>query len=142
MEQGRPKRYFLNPWLHELFEATEFVQEYWVGKTSELVNMITTKQPANDRDGDGGLYGGVGGIGYMFYHMSESPLYSAEKEQLIQKGLDYIKAALQYTHQNVPRRQTEECAFLLGPAGIYAVAAALHNAAGLMLLFISVYYFI
>ena len=132
MEQGRPKRYFLNPWLHGLVETVDFVQEYWVGKTSELIKLVTSKQTADARDGEGGLYVGVGGIGYMFYHISESPLYTAEKEQLIQKGLDYIKAALLYVHQNAPRRQAEECAFLLGPAGIYAVAAALHNATGLM----------
>lgn len=129
MEQ-RPKRYFPNPWLHGLQETTEFSQEVWVAKTSELINLITSKLPPSAADGDGGLYVGTGGVGYMFYHVSHSPLYAAEKDQLIQKGLEYVKAALLYTHQNVPLRQTEECAFLLGPAGIYAVGAALYQAAG------------
>ncbi|KAJ1528766.1 hypothetical protein ONE63_007153 [Megalurothrips usitatus] len=131
MEQGRPKRYFLNPWLHGHQETGDFNQDNWVGKTTELINLVTTKLPPSARDGDGGLYVGTGGIGYMFYHVSESPLFASDKEQLIQKGLEYVKAAIVFNSQNdAPMKQSDKCAFLLGPAGIYALAAVLHNAAG------------
>lgn len=137
MDSSRPRRYFLNPWLSGCRESGDLSQELCAAKTSELIKIVTSKQPPSPQDGDGGLYVGVGGIGYMLYHVSQSVSFSSEKSLLLQKGLEYIKAAIHFSNQSVPVRQAEECAFLLGPAGIYAVAASLHHAAGTTLLLLT-----
>lgn len=133
MEQSRFKRYFTNPWKEgTVGSETDFILDADTGVTriKEMINLISAKRPPVTKDGEGGLYVGIGGIAYMYYYLSQSPLFASEKDQFIEKGLEYIKAAFLYTHQSVPVKQAEECAFLLGPAGIYATAAALHRAKG------------
>ncbi|XP_034238193.1 lanC-like protein 3 isoform X1 [Thrips palmi] len=133
MEHSRFKRYFTNPWKEgTVGSETDFTLDADTGVTriKEMINLISSKRPAVTKDGEGGLYVGIGGIAYMYYYLSQSPLFASEKDQFIEKGLEYVRAAFLYTHQSVPVKQAEECAFLLGPAGIYATAAALHHAKG------------
>jgi hypothetical protein len=66
----------------------------------------------------------------MFYHMSLSPAFVEEKCNLLGKGLEYIEPALEYAQRHKTDK-SQKSAFLLGNAGIYAVAAALYHAVGM-----------
>lgn len=78
------------------------------------VDKALKQVPVDIGDCDGGLYGGPAGVAYMLYHVGECPLFSE------QRGL-YLKAA----------KRIIDAAFLLGGAGIYAVAAVIYKTLGL-----------
>lgn len=123
-----PRRYFVNSF-QDYDGRNVFTGTDWSSKIIPTVNNITEKQPPNIRDADGGLYVGIAGIGYMFYHLSQSPALSAEKSKFLKKGLEYIEPSLQYAERHRDDK-SQKSAFLLGNAGVYAVAAALYHAAG------------
>ncbi|XP_021933931.1 lanC-like protein 3 isoform X2 [Zootermopsis nevadensis] len=107
-------------------DSNLFTNQKWNSKIHETVNIITDRQDPSVNAADGGLYVGIAGIGYMFYHTSLSPAFVSEKSELLKRGLKYIIPALKYAE----RHERDKSAFLLGNAGIYAVAAAVYNALG------------
>ncbi|GLH07166.1 LanC-like protein 3 homolog [Gryllus bimaculatus] len=126
---SQPKRYFLNKLNDYDGEEISVSENEWKQKLLQVVNVIKERQPPRVHDADGGLYVGVGGIGYMYYFLSQSPLCSVEKADFVKKGLNYIDASLSYIDSH-KGDHSQKSAFLLGYAGIYAVAAVLNNSAG------------
>jgi len=124
-------RFFVNPWLNKKLDSSEFLKNKAVQEAWDVVNLVLAREPPLPSKGDGGLYVGIGGIGYMCYHVARSPICQSNKPFLVQKGIDYINAALQFLEQNRGRRR-DQCGFLLGATGVYAVAAALYHMAGLL----------
>ncbi|CAG5865727.1 unnamed protein product [Menidia menidia] len=107
------------------------------GQTAEAVvpaivstiERILQKVPVDLSDCDGGLYDGPAGVAYMLYHASECPALCA------QRGL-YLRSAKRIADASVRWADAEpdgntRAAFLLGGAGIYAVAALIYKAMGL-----------
>ena len=123
-----PKRYFVNTF-EDYGGKNVFADADWSSQLHRNVDIIVKKQAPNVRDADGGLYVGIAGIGYMFYHLSQSSTLSAEKLKFLNKGLEYIEPSLEYA-KRYKDDKSQKSAFLLGNAGIYAVAAALYHAAG------------
>lgn len=70
-----------------------------------------------------GLYLSTPGISYMFYHLSENTLMNENKQYFLNKAEEYIRPALEKINKEKPY-------FILGSAGIYAVATALYHAKG------------
>lgn len=101
----------------------------WKPRLLEVVNTIVERQHPRVHDADGGLYVGIGGISYMFYFLSQLPLCSEEKNEFLQHGLKYLNATISYA-EGQKGDHSQKSAFLLGHAGIYAIAAVLNNAAG------------
>lgn len=132
MSKSHPKRYFINTLQDYEKDSNLFTNQKWNSKIHETVNIITDRQDPSVNAADGGLYVGIAGIGYMFYHTSLSPAFVSEKSELLKRGLKYIIPALKYAE----RHERDKSAFLLGNAGIYAVAAAVYNALGMLHLLI------
>ncbi|PSN54550.1 LanC-like protein 3 [Blattella germanica] len=122
---SHPKRYFVNN-LQDYAGGNSFTEQDLSPKIHQTIMLIVEQQPPNVRDADGGLYVGIAGIGYMFYHLSRSQIFASEKSIFLKKGLDYIVPSLDYAehHKN---DKSQKSAFLLGNAGVYAVAAALYH---------------
>jgi hypothetical protein len=128
---SHPKRYFINTLQDYQGNANSSTDQNWNSKIHQTLNVITDKQKPTVNAAEGGLYVGIAGIGYMFYHTSLSPRYAAEKSNLIVKGLEYIEPALEYVERHQSDK-SQKSAFLLGNAGVYAVAAALYRALGML----------
>jgi len=124
-----PKRYFVNTLQDYQVGYETFADKNWNSQIQQTVNIITDRQKLSVKAADGGLYVGVAGIGYMFYHMSLSPTFVGEKSKFLEKGLKYIKPALAYAESN-KRDKSQISAFVLGNAGIYAITAAVYHAVG------------
>lgn len=120
------KRYFINKVLNVDEPKKSPNSKFWKPKIAEYVQMIRNNVPPRQENTDGGLYVGTPGIAYLFYCLMKSPLMESQKKEYGSKGLEYICTAEQYV---VKRRQndfTEVYGFLLGKAGLHAVAAALY----------------
>ena len=124
-----PKRYFVNTLQDYQVGYETFSDKNWNSQIQQTVNIITDRQKLSVRAADGGLYVGVAGIGYMFYHMSLSPTFVGEKSKILEKCLEYIQPALAYAESN-KRDKSQISAFVLGNAGIYAITAAVYHAVG------------
>ncbi|KAL2768858.1 lanC-like protein 3 isoform 2 [Daubentonia madagascariensis] len=77
----------------------------------------------------GGLYGGVAGVAYMLYHVSQSPLFAAARERYLRSAKRLIDACARAEEWGEPDADTR-AAFLLGGAGVYAVATLVYHALG------------
>ena len=124
-----PKRYFVNTLQDYQVGYETFADKNWNSQIQQTVNIITDRQKPSVKVAEGGLYVGVAGIGYMFYHMSLSPMFVGEKSKLLGKGIEYIQPALAYAESNKSDK-SQKSAFVLGNAGIYAITAALYHAVG------------
>lgn len=92
------------------------------------IEKILKKVPVDVSDWDGGLYDGPAGVAYMLYHVSECALFSAQRDA-------YLDAARRIIDASVRRADAEpdenvRAAFLLGGAGVYAVAALVYRSLG------------
>lgn len=93
------------------------------------VDKVLKKIPVDIGDCDGGLYDGPAGVAYMLYHVGECPLFSDHRDV-------YLKTAKQIIDASVKSVDAEpdinmRAAFLLGGAGVYAVAAMIYKSLGL-----------
>lgn len=77
----------------------------------------------------GGLYSGVAGVAYMLYHVSQSPLFAAARERYLRSAKRLIDACARAEEWGEPDADTR-AAFLLGGAGVYAVATLVYHALG------------
>lgn len=76
-----------------------------------------------------GLYGGVAGVAYMLYHVSQSPLFAGARERYLRLAKRLIDACARAEEWGEPDADTR-AAFLLGGAGVYAVATLVYHALG------------
>ena len=105
--------------------------------TAAIVSTVTAtvdnilKQVPLDPDGDydGGLYDGPAGVAYMLFHVAECALFSEQRDAYLQTAKRIIDASVR--HVDADRDVNTRAAFLLGGAGVYAVAAMVYKAMGL-----------
>uniref|UniRef100_A0A672GY88 LanC-like protein 3 n=1 Tax=Salarias fasciatus TaxID=181472 RepID=A0A672GY88_SALFA len=90
------------------------------------IDKILKKVPVDDCDG--GLYDGPAGVAYMLYHVSECPLFSEQRELYLQAAKRIIDVSVRYVDAEPDKNM--RAAFLLGGAGIYAVAALIYKSLG------------
>ncbi|XP_078512246.1 lanC-like protein 3 [Lissotriton helveticus] len=96
---------------------------------TDTVESILRQLPASGGDPEGGLYSGPAGVAYMLYHVSESPLFAAQRERYLCRARSLLEPCLRRADSE-PDRQAR-AAFLLGGAGVYAVAALVYRALAL-----------
>uniref|UniRef100_A0A3Q2D5F7 LanC like family member 3 n=1 Tax=Cyprinodon variegatus TaxID=28743 RepID=A0A3Q2D5F7_CYPVA len=93
------------------------------------IERILKKVPIDINDCDGGLYDGPAGVAYMLYHVSECPLFSEQREVYLKTAKQIIDVSVRYADAEPDKNM--RAAFLLGGAGIYAVAAMIYKSLGL-----------
>lgn len=124
-------RYFPNPKPdYEANIGTPKVSENQVKDyIKSLVADIEKLLPPTERNGGDGVYLGTAGISYMFYHLSKLPAFHDQKRDCLKKALQYLQPAVRVT-QATTKHNKDIPSFILGPAGVYAVAAVLYHAVG------------
>lgn len=93
------------------------------------VDKILKKLPIDISDCDGGLYDGPAGVAYMLYHVSDCPLFSEHRDVYLKAAKQIIDVSVRYVDAEPDKNM--RAAFLLGGAGIYAVAALIYKSLGL-----------
>ncbi|XP_033003079.1 lanC-like protein 3 isoform X1 [Lacerta agilis] len=79
----------------------------------------------------GGLYGGVAGVAYMLYHVAQCPLFAPARDSYLRAAKQLVDACVRYEEDWGDADADTRAAFLLGGAGVYAVAALVYQALGL-----------
>lgn len=80
----------------------------------------------------GGLYGGVAGVAYMLYHVAHCPLFAqARRDSYLRAAKRLVDACVREEEDWGQGDADTRAAFLLGGAGVYAVAALVYQALGL-----------
>ncbi|XP_057654525.1 lanC-like protein 3 homolog [Diorhabda carinulata] len=96
-------------------------------RIDETLVKIENGVKPTEKNASEGIYLGTAGIAYMFYHLSNIPSLSSKKSLFLNQAIMYLKPALVVAGCN----KTEDVAsFMLGSAGIYAVAAAVYKSIG------------
>uniref|UniRef100_A0A3B4GRS0 LanC-like protein 3 n=1 Tax=Pundamilia nyererei TaxID=303518 RepID=A0A3B4GRS0_9CICH len=93
------------------------------------IDKILQTVPIDLSDCDGGLYDGPAGVAYMLYHVSECPLFSEYRDVYLKTAKQIIDMSVRYVDAEPDKNM--RAAFLLGGAGIYAVAAMIYKSLGL-----------
>ena len=85
-----PKRYFLNPYLHQKASVLRFLERRTIeNQIKNIVEIIVSQQKVEKRDLDGGLYVGAAGVAYMLQYLQSklpgnfnfySIIHSSKKE--------------------------------------------------------------
>ncbi|XP_059895527.1 LOW QUALITY PROTEIN: lanC-like protein 3 [Gadus macrocephalus] len=100
-----------------------------VSTVTATVDIILKQVPLDPGDYDGGLYDGPAGVAYMLFHVAECALFSEQRDAYLETAKRIIDASVR--HVDADRDVNTRAAFLLGGAGIYAVAAMIYKAMGL-----------
>ncbi|XP_051260641.1 lanC-like protein 3 isoform X2 [Dicentrarchus labrax] len=93
------------------------------------VDQVLKKVPIDINECDGGLYDGPAGVAYMLYHVSECPRFSEHRDAYLKTAKQIIDVSVRYVDAEPDKNM--RAAFLLGGAGIYAVAALIYKSLGL-----------
>ncbi|XP_053313402.1 lanC-like protein 3 [Spea bombifrons] len=95
---------------------------------SRTLESILQQLPARGGE-EGGLYGGQAGVAYTLYHVSQCPLFGAKRDSYLRKARSLIEPCVEHYDREQDRETL--ASFLLGGAGVYAVAALIYKAMGL-----------
>lgn len=128
---SKPKRYFVNNLPDYDGTPIPLERELWTERCRDTAQRVFTHQGTAFEDCDGGLYVGVAGVAYMAYRIAQSPHFINEKSKLLTKAHNYITHALSYAdHPSVRGDRSIQAAFLLGNAGVWALAAVISKELG------------
>ncbi|XP_026320543.1 lanC-like protein 3 [Hyposmocoma kahamanoa] len=117
-------RYFANPFEDFSSSNVAEINQHDIKKQIDAhISNITKRLQPSRKNVDGGLYVGITGVAYMFYYLSKNPLLSEHKAMYLQKGIEYLKPAMETS-------AGDKTSFLLGDAGTYALATVLYKEAG------------
>uniref|UniRef100_A0A6P7GJ71 LanC-like protein 3 homolog n=2 Tax=Diabrotica virgifera virgifera TaxID=50390 RepID=A0A6P7GJ71_DIAVI len=121
-------RYFVNP-KEDYRESSQIVipvPDIIQHLNDTVVKIESGVKPTEENAGDG-IYLGTAGIAYMFYHLSKVPTLSSKQSQYLRQAVTYLNPAITVASCN----KTDSIpSFILGNAGIYAVAATVFNSLG------------
>lgn len=100
--------------------------------TATIERILRELPPLGGPGGcQGGLYGGVAGVAYMLYHVAQCPLFAPSREAYLRAARRVVDACLRFQEGGGEADADTRAAFLLGGAGVYAVAALVYRALGL-----------
>lgn len=116
-------RYFENPYEDYECGAVAIYIDTICGQINEYLENITKRLPATRSKVDGGLYVGVTGVSFMFYHLAKNLRLSENKSAYLAKALEYLSPALEVS-------AGDKTSFLLGDAGTYALSTVLYKEMG------------
>lgn len=97
----------------------------------ELPALAGSEAAGGLRCYQGGLYGGVAGVAYMLYQVAQCPLFVQARDAHLRVAKQLIDACVRYEEDWGETDPDTRAAFLLGGAGVYAVAALVSQALGL-----------
>ncbi|XP_034142592.1 lanC-like protein 3 [Esox lucius] len=100
-----------------------------VPTVNAFIDTILKNVPLGPSDCDGGLYDGPAGAAYMLYHVSECAFFTYYRDAYLKIAKQIIDVSMAYVDGEKDKNM--KAAFLLGGAGIYAVAAMVYKALGL-----------
>lgn len=100
---------------------------YWKEVTRGMVDSILKHLAPTLDNCDGGLYVGCAGVAYALYYLAVSEPFADMKDPLLSKAREYLDAAIAYANK---KKKDNDCAFLLGGAGSYAVGSVICDAMG------------
>lgn len=124
------KRYFVNNLLDYQEGQTAPIPEHSVEQAVfKIIENINSHFEANEHNSKDGIYLGTGGVAYMYYHLSKNPKLKKHRENFLFKTEEYLRPALNYAGK-IAKRTKDECSFILGNSGIYAVAAVFFKNTG------------
>ncbi|XP_065283219.1 lanC-like protein 3 isoform X1 [Dermacentor albipictus] len=127
----KPKRYFVNTLPDYDGAPIPLERELWVERCRDTVQRVFTHQGTGFDDCDGGLYVGVAGVAFMAHRVAQSPHFAGDRARLLTKAQTYLGHALSYCDQpQVRADRAMQSAFLLGSAGVWALAAVVANEVG------------
>nr|CAH7719332.1 unnamed protein product [Callosobruchus chinensis] len=131
MSAQRSIRYFPNPKPDYQQETgtPSIPNEDLKTSLSEILDKITFNILPIEKNGGNGIYLGTAGIAYMYYHLSKIPMLEAERNDFLNKAIEYLKPALMVASCSAHKKK-DVPSFILGNCGIYAVAAAIFKAIG------------
>ncbi|XP_047996476.1 lanC-like protein 3 homolog [Leguminivora glycinivorella] len=114
-------RYFPNT-LKDYTEGAEvsIAQNDVSVQIDEHIGTILKRLPPSPKHVEGGLYVGIAGVAYMFYHLSKN-------EKLAEKKASYRERALEYLNVALKNPTMDKTSFLLGDAGTYALASVIKH---------------
>lgn len=128
---GKAKRYFVNNLPDYDGTPIPLERELWVERCRDTVQRVFTHQGTAFDDCEGGLYVGVAGVAYMAHRISQSPHFVNERSKLLTRAHNYMTHALSYAdHPSVRGDRSVQAAFLLGNAGVWALAAVVASELG------------
>lgn len=130
VKMAQPKRYFIN--MMDDFKGGEVVipKDVIRERLNASLNNILLNQGKTLHECDGGLYVGISGVAYMFYYMSTVNALAERRQDYLKHAEGYMDVAMQYCRSDTTNDPAMKCGFLLGNAGVRAVAALLANALG------------
>lgn len=93
-----------------------------------VIEALRQNVVASPQACDGGVYVGIAGIAYALLYVAQSKQIPEKESEYLELAEQYINVALDYEE----KKQSPEMrsAFLLGSAGVFAVAALLYRALG------------
>ncbi|CAH1169532.1 unnamed protein product [Phaedon cochleariae] len=100
-----------------------------IANLTDIVTKIVQGVKPTEKNAGDGIYLGTAGIAYMFYHLCKIPTLSMSKREYLNKGIEYLKPAINVASCAATRTK-EVPSFILGNCGIYAVAAVIYKAVG------------
>ncbi|XP_068244503.1 lanC-like protein 3 [Palaemon carinicauda] len=126
-----PKRYFINNLPDYEGGDVNPDKDKLISNALALVKTIREQWHKTPQNCDGGLYVGISGAAYMLYRLSKSPNFAQEKDLFLQEAVAYLNLSLEYASSVKKHGQlVDKAAFILGNAGTYAIAAAVHKSIG------------
>ncbi|XP_077199048.1 lanC-like protein 3 isoform X2 [Paroedura picta] len=103
-----------------------------VDRILKEVTPLSGGQAAGGQGGcQGGLYSGVAGVAYMLYHVARCPVFAPARDSYLRAAKQLIDACVRYEEDWGEADADTRAAFLLGGAGVYAVATLVYEALGL-----------
>nr|XP_048719828.1 lanC-like protein 3 isoform X2 [Caretta caretta] len=103
----------------------------WVASTIERILQQVPPLEGGRAAGGGGLYGGLAGVAYMLHHAARCPLLAPARDTYLRAARRLVDACVRYEEERGEPDADTRAAFLLGGAGVYAVAALVYQALGL-----------
>ncbi|XP_034610480.1 lanC-like protein 3 [Trachemys scripta elegans] len=103
----------------------------WVASTIERILQQVPPLEGGAAAAGGGLYGGLAGVAYMLYHAARCPLLAPARDTYLRAARRLIDACVRSEEEWGEPDADTRAAFLLGGAGVYAVAALVYQALGL-----------
>ena len=101
---------------------------HWVPKIKNLIDVIVKGMPPTFDNCDGSLYVGCAGVAYMFQYVANMEHFADVKGDYLTRARNYAEVSLSYCKSKKSR--DPPAAFLLGPAGVYAVGSLIYSDIG------------
>ena len=126
------RRWLDNPWLGKELsgEELDWSEADVIARVRELADSCVANFVLNKRNADGRIYVGLGGLAYALWYVATRPKMVTHKQHLLAAAKKALEHQLDYLAKEHRQSKHDDCAFLLGNAGINATAFLLYSELG------------